>query len=321
MSLRTGVVARTPPTTRAEWDDRVRKVDDLGHDVLLLPDHLGQWPPLSPLVAAASVSDRLRFGVQVLNNEFWNPVLLAREAAAADVLTGGRLELGFGAGHTAGEFAAAGIAYERPAVRIARLAEAVPLVRRLLAGETVDHDGAYRLAAASLDLATAQDRIPFMVGGNGDRLLALAAREADTVSFVGFTAGPAAPTPTCPTSPGTAWPSASPTSATTPATASPPGAVGAGPARRGHRRPPGGGRAVGGWRARRGAAARQPVRAARQPRRPGRAGGPAGRGRGHLRHDLRALCRGPGFWGDPPPAGEPTSATWPQPPDAASLVG
>jgi probable F420-dependent oxidoreductase len=189
VSLRTGVVARAAPTTRAEWDDRVRRVDDLGHDVLLLPDHLGQWPPLSPLVAAASVSDRLRFGVQVLNNEFWNPVLLAREAAAADVLTGGRLELGFGAGHSAGEFAAAGIAYERPAVRIARLAEAVPLIRRLLAGETVDHDGAYRLAAASLDLATAQDRIPFMVGGNGDRLLALAAREADTVSFVGFTAG------------------------------------------------------------------------------------------------------------------------------------
>jgi probable F420-dependent oxidoreductase len=189
VSLRTGVVARAAPTTRAEWDDRVRRVDDLGHDVLLLPDHLGQWPPLSPLVAAASVSDRLRFGVQVLNNEFWNPVLLAREAAAADVLTGGRLELGFGAGHSAGEFAAAGIAYERPAVRIARLAQAVALVRRLLAGETVDHDGAYRLAAASLDLATAQDRIPFMVGGNGDRLLALAAREADTVSFVGFTAG------------------------------------------------------------------------------------------------------------------------------------
>jgi probable F420-dependent oxidoreductase len=190
VSVRTGVVTRTPPTTRAEWDDRVRTVDGLGHDVLLIPDHLGQWPPLSPLVAAASVSDRLRFGVQVLNNEFWNPTLLAREAAAADVLTDGRLELGFGAGHTADEFAAAGIAYERPSVRVARLAEAVPLVRRLLAGETLDHEGDhYRLVAATTGLATAQHPVPVMIGGNGDRLLALAARQADTVSLVGFTAG------------------------------------------------------------------------------------------------------------------------------------
>jgi probable F420-dependent oxidoreductase len=190
MSLRTGVVTPTPPTTRGEWDQRVRRVDDLGHDVLLIPDHLGLWPPLSPLVAAASVSDRLRFGVQVLNNEFWNPVLLARDAAAADVLTDGRLELGFGAGHTADEFAAAGIPYERPAVRVARLAEAVPLVRRLLAGETVDHDGdRYRLVAAATELATAQHPVPVMIGGNGDRLLSLAAREADIVSLVGFTAG------------------------------------------------------------------------------------------------------------------------------------
>ena len=189
MPVRTGVVTRGPAATRAEWADRVRRIDDQGHDALLLPDHLGQWPPLSPLVAAAAVSGRLRFGTQVLNNEFWNPVLLAREAAAADVLTDGRLELGFGAGHTASEFAAAGIAYERPSVRIARLAEAVPLVRRLLAGETVDHDGRYGLAAARLDLPTVQHPVPVMVGGNGDTLLALAAREADIVGLSGFTAG------------------------------------------------------------------------------------------------------------------------------------
>jgi probable F420-dependent oxidoreductase len=175
MTFRTGIVARSTPATRAEWDDEVRRVDGLGHDVLLIPDHLGLWPPLSPLVAAAYVSDRLRFGVQVLNNEFWNPVLLAREVAAADVLTGGRLELGFGAGHAQVEFEAAGIPYDPPGARIDRLAAAVPRVRRLLEGEG--------------ELPTAQARIPFMVGGNGDRVLALAAAEADIVGLTGFRSG------------------------------------------------------------------------------------------------------------------------------------
>jgi probable F420-dependent oxidoreductase len=187
--FRTGVVAMTPPASRGEWRDRVRRIDRLGHDVLLTADHIGNAPPLTPLVSAAEVSDRLRLGTQVLNNEFWNPVLLARDAAAVDVLTGGRLELGFGAGHAAVEFAAAGIAYERPGPRIDRLVDAVPLVRRLLAGERVDGDGAYRLDGAELGFAAVQSPVPVMVGGNGDRVLALAAEQADIVGLVGFTAG------------------------------------------------------------------------------------------------------------------------------------
>ena len=113
--LRTGIVPRTPFASLDGWRARVRAIDEQGHDVLLVADHVGMVAPLPPLVAAAGTSERLRFGVQVLNNEFWNPVLLAREAATADILTAGRLELGFGAGHAAVEFAAAGIAYDRPA--------------------------------------------------------------------------------------------------------------------------------------------------------------------------------------------------------------
>jgi probable F420-dependent oxidoreductase len=187
--FRTGVSATTPAASRMEWVDRVRRLDDQGHDVLLMPDHLGLWPPFTPLVAAAEASDRLRFGTLVLNNEFWNPVLLAREAAAVDVLTGGRLELGLGAGHAALEFAASGITYDPPGVRVGRLAEAVPLVRRLLAGEAVNHDGAFHLEGANLGLATAQSRVPVMVGGNGDRVLRIAAEQADIVGLVGFTSG------------------------------------------------------------------------------------------------------------------------------------
>jgi probable F420-dependent oxidoreductase len=183
------VIAGDPPASRGDWRDRVRRIDRQGHDVLLTADHLGLAPPLVPLVAAAEVSERLRFGTHVLNNEFWNPVLLARDAAAVDVLTGGRLELGFGAGHAAVEFAAAGIPYERPAARIDRLAEAVPAVRRLLSGARVDGAGAYGLDGAELGFAAAQEPVPVLVGGNGDRVLALAAEHADIVGLVGFTAG------------------------------------------------------------------------------------------------------------------------------------
>ena len=136
--LRTGVIALEPAPSRAAWLDRVRRLDDQGHDVLLTPDHLGLWPPFSPVVAAAEASDRLRFGTLVLNNEFWNPVLLAREVAAVDVLTDGRIELGMGAGHAEVEFAASGIPYDPPGARVARLGEAVALVRRLLAGEQLE---------------------------------------------------------------------------------------------------------------------------------------------------------------------------------------
>jgi alkanesulfonate monooxygenase SsuD/methylene tetrahydromethanopterin reductase-like flavin-dependent oxidoreductase (luciferase family) len=123
----------------------VRRVDGLGHDVLLIPDHLGLWPPLSPLVAAAYVSDRLRFGVQVLNNEFWNPVLLAREVEAVDVLTSGRLELGFGAGHG------------RRGVRDGRH---TPTTRRVPAST-----GWPSAVPRVRELLSSREHIPFMVGG------------------------------------------------------------------------------------------------------------------------------------------------------------
>ena len=187
--LRTGIVPMAPFASLDEWHARVRAVDEQGHDVLLMADHLGMVAPLPPLVAAAGVSERLRLGVQVLNNEFWNPVLLAREAATADILTGGRLEIGLGAGHAAVEFAAAGLAYERPVVRIERLAAAVPVVRTLVAGGTIDVDATYGLEEASLGFAAAQARVPVMIGGNGDRVLRLAAEQADIVGLTGFTSG------------------------------------------------------------------------------------------------------------------------------------
>ncbi len=187
--LRFGCVARDAAGSRAAWLERVRRIDGAGYDVLLMPDHFGIWPPFTPLVAAAEASERLRFGTQVLNVEFWNPALLAREAAAVDVLTDGRLELGFGAGHAEEEFRATGLRYPPAGERVDHLTEAVPLVRRLLAGEEVTTDGHYRVEKCATGLATVQDRVRVMVGGNGDRVLRLAGECADIVGFVGFTSG------------------------------------------------------------------------------------------------------------------------------------
>lgn len=187
--MRFGAVMTEAPTRARDWHDRVRRVDELGFDVLLLPDHLGVMSPFPPLVSAAGISDRLRLGVQVCNINFWNPALLARDAATADLMSDGRLELGLGAGHAQPEFAAIGIPYEPPGRRVERLEAAVPVLRDLLAGRAVTVDRPLPMVSCDLDLPRAQPTVPIMVGGNGDRVLRIAATQADIVGLVGFTAG------------------------------------------------------------------------------------------------------------------------------------
>jgi probable F420-dependent oxidoreductase len=188
--LRFGVSTSTA-AGRDEWRQRARQYEAMGFDTLLVADHLGGvLSPMTALLAAAEATEALRIGTFVLNNDFWSPLLLAREAVTLDLLSGGRLELGVGAGHAQEEYEAAGLRYDPPAVRVARLAETVPLLRRLLDGETVDHEGAHvTLRRADVGVAPAQPRIPLLVGGNGDVVLATAAAHADTVGLVGFTSG------------------------------------------------------------------------------------------------------------------------------------
>ena len=188
--LRFGV-STSSAADRDEWRQRAREYEGLGFDSLVVADHLGGvLAPMTALVAAADATERLRIGPFVLNNDFWSPLLLAREAVTLDLLSGGRLELGLGAGHAQEEYDAAGLRYDPPAARVARLAETVPVLRRLLDGETVDHEGPHvSLHQATVDVAAAQPRIPLLVGGNGDGVLATAAAHADIVGLVGFTSG------------------------------------------------------------------------------------------------------------------------------------
>ena len=107
-----------------------------------MPDHLGrQLSPFAALAAAAAATTRLRVGAFVFANDYRHPLILAREAATLDLLSGGRFEMGLGAGWMTGDYRQLGMTYDPAPRRIDRLEEAIPLIKRLLAGETVTHDG------------------------------------------------------------------------------------------------------------------------------------------------------------------------------------
>jgi probable F420-dependent oxidoreductase len=122
----------------------------------------------------------------VLNNDFRHPVLVAREAATADLLTDGRLQVGLGAGHMKSEYDEA---VDAGGARVERLAEAVPIVKRLLNGEEVTFAGRhYRVNGHRIHpLPVQRPHPPILIGGNGRQLLTLAAKEADIVGLSGIT--------------------------------------------------------------------------------------------------------------------------------------
>src|SRR5882672_6726544 len=124
--------------SRADWVGKARKIEDLGYDTLTVPDHLTDLiAPMPALVSAAEATKSLRVGTNVLNNDLRHPVLVAREAAAVDLLTDGRLQLGLGAGSIRSEYDQAGLGFDRGRIRVERLAEAVAIIKGLLNGEEV----------------------------------------------------------------------------------------------------------------------------------------------------------------------------------------
>lgn len=118
-----------------EWSAKCRRAEELGYDVILVPDHLGMPAPFPALVAAARATERPRLGTFVLNAGLWNPALLAREVATTDALTGGRLELGLGTGYVRAEHDAAGLPFGSPGERVDHLRRTVEELERLLADE------------------------------------------------------------------------------------------------------------------------------------------------------------------------------------------
>jgi probable F420-dependent oxidoreductase len=185
--FRFGVVA-AQARSGEEWADKARRVESMGYATLLTPDGLQYTlAPLPALMAAAMATRTLRVGTYVIANDFRNPVLLAKEAATLDVLSGGRFELGIGVGRPAAaeDNRMLGIPFDSGAVRVARLAESLALIKALLSGQTVTATGPhYSAANAQVSPRPLQEpRPPILVAAGKRRLLELAAREADIIAL------------------------------------------------------------------------------------------------------------------------------------------
>jgi probable F420-dependent oxidoreductase len=147
--------------SRATLQEKARRLEGFGFDVLNLADHLGGPAPLPVLTAIAAATSTLRLGTYVLNACFYKPALLARDVAAVDLLSDSRLELGLGAGYVREEFEAAELPY--PSL-----------------GQRVDY-----LEHVTTYLKEHHPSIPILIAGNGNRLLTVAARHADIIGLTG----------------------------------------------------------------------------------------------------------------------------------------
>ncbi len=154
----------------AAYRAAIRRYEELGLDFVAKGDHLGGPAPFALLTAAAAVSERLRLRTYVLNASFWNPVLLARAAATLDRLSGGRLELGLGAGTIKSEFDAARIPWRGPRERIALMKTTLLEVRELL--DSDEHSP-----------QPVQKPVPTLIGAMSRDGLTVAAEHADIVGF------------------------------------------------------------------------------------------------------------------------------------------
>ncbi len=180
-------LSKAPDGTARSWAEQARKAEDLGYSALLMPDHFGdQLAPVPALMAAADATSELRIGTLVFDNDYRHPLVLAKEAATLDLLSGGRLELGLGAGWMRTDYEESGIAYDAPGVRVDRFAEGVAVVAGLLGSE-----GAFSFSGRHytvtdhtlLPRPVQRPRPPLILGGGGRRVLTLAGQLGDIVSI------------------------------------------------------------------------------------------------------------------------------------------
>jgi probable F420-dependent oxidoreductase len=182
--FRFGIAGRAQ--TRAGWQDFARQAEDLGFATLVIPDHFSaQLAPLPAIISAAAVTTRLRFGTNVLDNDFRHPAVLAKEAATVDLLTDGRFELGLGAGWSPSDYSQTGIPFDAGGVRLGRLKEAVHIIKAAFGPEPVTYAGTYYsvndLNVLPKPLQT--PRLPLLLGASRRQMLTFAAQEADIIGL------------------------------------------------------------------------------------------------------------------------------------------
>jgi F420-dependent oxidoreductase-like protein len=179
---------------RTDWDSlrtAILAAEEAGFDSLWFDDHLlsdegdpsdAKLEGWTVAAAAAAVTSRATIGHLVTANTFRSPGVLAKMATTLDHVSGGRAVLGIGAGWFADEHAAFGLDFGASmGERIDRMGEAAGILRRLLDGERVTHDGRfYHLTDAVCAPRPVQERLPLLIGGSGPRkTLPLVARFAD----------------------------------------------------------------------------------------------------------------------------------------------
>jgi probable F420-dependent oxidoreductase len=190
------------PSGQISFADAVgwaRRAEALGFDSVWVSDHffysfarygadpspIASLEPLATLAGIAAATDRVRLGTLVLCAAFRHPALLARAAASIDLVSGGRFDLGLGAGWMAEEFEAFGYRFGSPGERFAVLEETLEVLHELFGGEPVTHEGPTVTLRQAVLAPAPERRPPLWLGGKGGpRLLGLAARLADGWNMV-----------------------------------------------------------------------------------------------------------------------------------------
>lgn len=173
------------PNSKAEFVRKAQQAEHLGYSSLLLTDHFyNELAPVPALMAAADATTSLRLGNLVFNNDFRHPAVFAKEIATLDLLSDGRFELGIGCGSLPSDYDSSGISLDRFALRAERLEEALRLIKLLLGSEPVTFCGKHYQTESLEGVPKPVQRPypPILVGGGSERMLSIAAREADIAS-------------------------------------------------------------------------------------------------------------------------------------------
>lgn len=171
----------------ATWKDRVRKYEDMGFSTVHFCDHFHedpQWDPLAGLGAIAALTEKMGVGTTVLDPIFYSPMMLARAGATLAGIAAGGYDMGLGAGRAEDDYAIAGISGGTGGERIARLDEALQIIRSLWTQPSTTFDGKfYQIKDAPSSLPLPIERLPrFLIGGMMPKMLHLAGKHADIVS-------------------------------------------------------------------------------------------------------------------------------------------
>jgi probable F420-dependent oxidoreductase len=169
-----------------EWAATAREVEDLGFSSLFLPDHFGdQLAPVPAMMAAADATTDLKVGTLVFDNDYKHPVVLAKEMATIDVLSGGRVEFGLGAGWMKTDYEQSGIPMEKPSVRIARMEEGLEVIKGLWAEGAFSYEGEHYTISGldGLPKPVQKPGPPILLGGGGPKVLGVCGRHADIVGI------------------------------------------------------------------------------------------------------------------------------------------